>query len=58
MTVGGLDKPAQIMYARRVHWLRPKDKTGAKLLGMHETVPSPKEYRSRHGFGHGDAGVV
>src|SRR3569832_1292284 len=22
--------------------------TGAKLLGMHETVTSPKEYRSRH----------
>ena len=32
--------------------------TGAKLLGMHETVTSPKEYRSRHGVSHGDAGVV
>ena len=36
------------MYARRVHWLRPSDKTGAKLVSMHETVTSPKEYRSRH----------
>ena len=44
----GLDKPAQIMYARCVHWLRPKDKTGAKLVSMHETVTSPTEYRSRH----------
>ena len=44
----GLDKPAQIMYARYVHWLRPKDKTGAKLVSMHETVTSPTEYRSRH----------
>jgi len=34
----GLDKPAQIMYARYVHWLSPKDKTGAKLVSMHETV--------------------
>ena len=32
--------------------------TGAKLLGMHETVTSPKEYRSHHGFSRGDAGVV
>jgi len=44
----GLDKPAHIMYARCVHWLRPKDKTGAKLVSMHETVTSPTEYRSRH----------
>ena len=36
------------MYARCVHWLRPKDKTGAKLVSMHETVISPTEYRSRH----------
>jgi len=37
----GLDKPAQIMYAWCVRWFRPEDKTGAKLLGMHETVSSP-----------------
>jgi len=36
------------MYARCVHWLSPKDKTGAKLVSMHETVISPTEYRSRH----------
>jgi hypothetical protein len=39
---------------------RSEDMTGAKLLGMHETVSSPKEYRSHpKPFGsHGDAGVV
>jgi len=36
------------MYARCVRWFRPEDMTGAKLLGMHETVTSPKEYRSQH----------
>ena len=46
------------MYALRVHWFGPEDMTGAKLLGMHETVTSPTEYRSRHGVSHGDAGVV
>jgi len=47
------------MYARCVRWLRPEDKTGAKLVCMHETVTSPKEYRSRHGLmAHGDAAVV
>jgi len=36
------------MYARCVRWFKPEDMTGAKLLGMHESVTSPKEYRSRH----------
>jgi len=34
--------------------------TGAKLLGMHESVTSPTEYRSRRAalWLRGDAGVV
>jgi len=30
------------MYARYVRWFIPENMTGAKLLGMHETVTSPK----------------
>ena len=32
--------------------------TGAKLLGMHETVTSPKSTDLGMCFAHGDAGVV
>ena len=46
------------MYAWCVRWFIPENMTGAKLLGMHETLTSPTEYRSRHGSSHGDAGVV
>ena len=40
--------------------LYPAGMTGAKLLGMHESVTSPTEYRSRRAalWLRGDAGVV